>query len=96
MGDDLILKARYRGGHGGGLPLDLIGHFIAPYLIRPKGEISMDSHRCNLCGKCQMLCRRHAIYINRKRRIWTIYPNRCDLCLNCVSHCPKKALDVSK
>ena len=90
----MILRARHGGGHGGGLPFDLIGQLIAPSLIRSRGELEIDRHACNLCGKCQMVCMRHAIYINRKRRIWTLYPNRCNLCLNCANRCPKRALDV--
>ena len=62
---------RARRGHGnGGIPLDLIGQLIGSSLIRPRGEIEADRHRCNLCGKCQMICRKHAIFIDRKRRIW--------------------------
>lgn len=88
------MRARHGGGHGGGLPFDLIGQLIAPSLVRSRGELEVDRHACNLCGKCQMVCMRHAIYINRKRRIWTLYPNRCNLCLNCANRCPKRALNV--
>ena len=91
----IILRAR-RGYCNGGIPLDLIGQLIGSSLIRPRGEVEADRHRCNLCGKCQMICRRHAIFIDRKRRIWTLYPNRCNLCLECVSRCSNDALKIVK
>lgn len=88
------MRTRNGMGHGGGIPFDIIGQMIASSLIKPKGELEADKHKCNLCGKCQMICMRHAISINRKKRVWTLYPNRCNLCLQCAVKCPKNALDV--
>ena len=76
------------------LPFDLIGHFLAPHIIKSRSEVEADRYKCSLCRKCQFACRRHAIHVNPERRIWTLYPRKCDLCLNCVSLCRNDALKV--
>ena len=91
------MKARRSRGHSmDGLPLDVLGDFLVSNFIRPRSEVEPDRKKCNLCGKCQIICRRHAIYTNQKRKIWTFYPRRCNLCLECVSRCPNDALTVVK
>lgn len=90
------MRARHGRGHAvGGIPYEIFD-FIGSSLIRPRGEVEADRKKCNLCRKCQFECRRHAIYIDKKRKIWTLYPTRCNLCLHCVSKCPSDALTVVK
>ena len=91
------MRARRGRGHAmDGIALNVIGDFLATNLVRPRGEIEADKHKCNLCGKCQSVCARHAIYVNEKRRIWTLFPRRCNLCLQCMSKCPRDALKIVK
>lgn len=88
------MRARHGAGHAiGGLPYEIFD-FLGSSFTRPRGEVEPVGKKCNLCKKCQFECRRHAIYIDKKRKIWTLYPNRCNLCLRCVSKCPTNALTV--
>ena len=87
---------RRGGGHDvGGLPYEIF-NFLGSSFTKHHGEIETDGKKCKLCKKCQLECSRHAIYINRKSKMWRLYPNRCDLCLQCVRECPNGALSVVK
>ncbi len=89
------MRARRGRGHSmDGLPLDVLGDLLVSNFFRPQSEVEADSKRCNLCGKCQSICARHAIFLDRKRKIWTFYPKRCNLCLECVNRCPTDALRI--
>ena len=88
------MKARHGAGHNvGGLPYEIF-NFLGSSLTRQRGEVETNAKKCNLCKRCQFECGRHAIYIDKKRKVWTLYPNRCNLCLNCVDICPTNALKV--
>lgn len=91
------MRARHGRGHSmNGIPLEILEDFLVSNFIRPRGEVELDRKKCNLCGKCQLVCRRHAIFLDQKRKIWTLYPKRCNLCLECVSKCNADALTVVK
>ncbi|WP_407416450.1 ATP-binding protein [Methanobrevibacter sp.] len=88
------MRARRDAGHNvGGLPYEIF-NFLGSSFTRQRGEIEADGKKCNLCKKCEFECRRHAIYIDKKCKIWTLYPNRCNLCLQCVRVCSANALKV--
>ncbi len=89
------MRARRSRGHSiDGISSNVLGDLLVSNFFRPRSEVEANSKRCNLCGKCQAVCRRHAIFLDRKRKIWTFYPKRCNLCLECVSRCPTDALRV--
>lgn len=60
-----------------------------------RGHIVIEEEKCILCGICQKACPCDAINVDRKGRIWAIYPFHCILCDSCVRACPKQALSTS-
>ena len=46
----------------------------------------------SLCGRCEIICRRNALHVDRTTKTWTLNNRRCIHCLDCVMACPTKCL----
>jgi len=59
-------------------------------------QLSFDSNKCILCGRCVTSCPKHVHVIQKKGDKYThsIDYNKCILCGNCVSECPCTALKI--
>lgn len=57
--------------------------------------MSVDTYKCNLCGKCQDVCPSSALAINEKDISLCIDYTNCMYCNYCVMTCPNNALSFS-
>ena len=62
---------------------------------RAKGFLSVDTYRCNLCGKCKEVCPSNAIDIDENNISINVDYIMCMYCSYCVITCPQKALSFS-
>lgn len=59
---------------------------------RAKGFLSVDTYKCNLCGKCKKVCPSGAIDIDEDNISINVNYLLCVYCSYCVITCPQKAL----
>ncbi len=57
------------------------------------GQVTVNSKKCNLCGRCEKICPVRAIKGDKEKRKWRIFTN-CRHCYVCVSACPNKAMRI--
>jgi formate hydrogenlyase subunit 6/NADH:ubiquinone oxidoreductase subunit I len=72
-------------------------HPVKPILPkRSRGFLSVDTYKCDLCGKCKEACPSNAIDIDDNNISININYIMCMYCHQCISSCPKKALSFSE
>lgn len=59
-----------------------------------EGGIKWDKDRCIFCGKCEKICDREAIEIDKKGKTLQVFYHNCRYCRHCISACPQKALSM--
>ena len=91
----MCMRGRYGRGHSS-MGLDLGMHLFSEFLRsshKSRWRIGNDIQRCNLCGKCQVVCPVDAITVSLHNKTWTLNNRRCRQCLACVMKCPARCLD---
>lgn len=63
---------------------------------KARGFLSLDTYKCNLCGKCVRICPSGTISINRDNLALKINYANCMFCTYCSKACPEDALVFSK
>ncbi|AMK15340.1 NADH-quinone oxidoreductase subunit I [Methanobrevibacter olleyae] len=63
-------------------------------LVKINGEIRANGKKCILCKKCEIICPRGAIQVDKKNRKWYFTPSKCIKCYNCTNICPKNAIMI--
>ena len=87
------LNLRYRRGSSiSGMIGKMIISEVLNSTYKSKWRIGNDINRCTLCGRCEIICRRNALHVDRTTKAWTLNNRRCIHCLDCVMACPTKCL----
>lgn len=58
-------------------------------------QISVDSHTCNGCGACTLVCTGHVYTMAESKKV-EVTPDLCWKCGHCVAACPVEAIDHSE
>lgn len=76
---------------------NLLGHImgriqrrhIETMINKASNELTVNTKRCILCGKCQRICPTGNIFQHQDQ---LVFSNLCALCLRCYSQCPTSAI----
>jgi len=55
----------------------------------------VNSEKCNLCGKCELVCPTKAIKINNESKTVGFNHDECIVCVACEDVCPHKAINMT-
>jgi MinD superfamily P-loop ATPase len=59
------------------------------------GQVAIiDAHRCQLCGRCEEVCRFDAIIPGEET--YRVDPLACEGCASCVYQCPEEAIGMEE